>query len=137
MPDTFDMLIAQKTKDDSLNTLLYDKSCDEVPEDERLESPLRALSRQSYVIETANEIGELSEQLRIISYKTERLCLFIARSSKNDQIPEKRKSLCRMHIEIMLEYKKVLSERIKDILEISKEEDEKIKKAIEEITESK
>ena len=37
----------------------------------------------------------------------------------------------------MLEYKKVLSERITDFLEISKEKDEKIKKAIQEITESK
>lgn len=111
--------------------------CENVPEDACLASPLRALSIRNDGIESVNEIGELSEELRMISYKTERLAFFVARSSKNDQIPEKRKALCKKHIKIMLEYKKVLSERITDFLEISKEEDEKIKKTIQEITESK
>lgn len=127
MPDMPEMEIANK----QMNAQL----CDEANERAALR-PVRFLARNSG-IESAEEIYELTEDLRMISYKTDRLAIAVARSCKDDKVPEKRKALYKKHLEILLEYKKVLSERITDVLEISNEENENIKKAIEEITESK
>lgn len=112
--------------------------CENVPENaDCLESPLKSLLIRGKGTLSADEISELSEELRVISYKTDRLARFVARSSIDDRVPEKQKALYKKHLEISLDYKKVLSERITNLLEISNEENENIKKAIEEITESK